>query len=108
MKMNIGEEGTEQFNVTTRVNGEMIGEQKIHDPFVRTSVQLRGWRHAWNALFGGIKVQVSVDGSHGAQRAIMTLDPLLLQEDTENFLREMATSRASNSARGIEGYYAAN
>lgn len=81
MKTNIGEEGTEQFTVTTRVNGDLIAELSIHDPFVRTTVKLGGWRHAWRAMFGGIKVQVSVGGTHGAQRAVMTLDPRVLQED---------------------------
>lgn len=105
MKTNIGEEGTEQFTVTTRVNEKLIGQQEIHDPFVRTVVKLRGWGHAWRALFGGIKVQVSVDGTHGAQRAIMTLDPRVLQEDTEQFLREMATSRERNTTEGTVGYF---
>jgi hypothetical protein len=106
MKMYLGEEGTEQFSVTTRVNGEQIGFQEIHDPFVRTTVKLRGWKHAWRALFGGLKIQVSVDASHGAQRAIMTLDPTRLQADTEEFLRNMAVSRAENTAMGAVGYAA--
>lgn len=104
MKTNIGEEGTEQFTVTTRVNEELIREQPVHDPFARTTVILKGWRHAWNALFGGIKVQVVIDGTHGAQRAIMTLDPTVLQKDTEQFLREQSVRREQNTAAGVIGY----
>ena len=40
---NIGEEGTEQFTVTTRVNGELVADRKIHDPFAHTTVTLKGW-----------------------------------------------------------------
>jgi hypothetical protein len=65
MKTHLGEEGTEQFTVTTRVNQKLIRMQSIHDPFVRTKVTLKGFKHAWNALFGGLAVEVSVDGSPG-------------------------------------------
>lgn len=107
MKTNIGEEGTEQFTVTTRVNGKQVREQEIHDPFIRCSVTLKGFGHAWRALFGGIKVQVAVDGTHGAMRAIMTLDPNQLQADTEQYLGDMAVSRQNNAAIGVVGYYKA-
>ena len=89
----LGEEGTEQFTVTTLVNGEKIGEQSIHDPFIRSTVGLRGLRHAWNALTRGIKVQVSVNATEGAQRAIMMLDPIRLREETEQILAARERSR---------------
>jgi hypothetical protein len=92
--MHLGEEGTEQFTVTTRLDGKQIGQQEIHDPFIRTSVRLRGFRHAWNALTKGLNIQVAVNGTHGAMRAVMTLDPYKLQDDTEDFLRDMAMRRA--------------
>lgn len=103
MRNTIGDDGTEQFTVTTRVNGQNIGEQRIHDPFIRTQVRLRGFRHAWNALTKGIVIQVAVDGSEGASRAIMTLDPDQLKADTDLILSERAKSRAEN---GIVGLYA--
>ena len=64
-------------------------------------------RTAFKAVFKkkSIKVSVSVNGTHGAQRAIMTLDPEKLQADTEQFLRDMATCRAVNDASGTVGYY---
>lgn len=34
MKMMLGEQGTEQFVVTSRQDGKLICEQKIHDPFI--------------------------------------------------------------------------
>jgi hypothetical protein len=105
-RMMLGEEGTEQFTVTTRVNGELIKAQPIHDPFVRTRVTLKGWGHAWRALFGGICVQVAVDGSHGAQAAIMTLDPKRLDEETQIFIERQVMRRAENDAAGVIGYYA--
>lgn len=102
--MKIGEEGTEQFTVTTNVNGEMIGNQLIHDPFVRTSVTLRGWKHAWRALTSGIKVNVCVDGTHGAVSAVMMLDPEKLQYSTDEHLKFCARSREENEALGLVGY----
>ena len=84
--VHLGEEGTEQFTVTTRANEKVIGQQSIHDPFIRSTIKLRGFEWAWKALFGGIKIQVSVDATEGAQRAIMTLNPLTLAEETEKIL----------------------
>jgi hypothetical protein len=104
--MHLGEEGTEQFTVTTRVNDEIIKEQPIHDPFLYTTVTLRGWKHAWNLLRGGIRVSVSVSGSHGAMRAIMSLDPHKLNEDTQQFLEHCAQRRAENDAAGVVGCFA--
>ena len=106
MGLSLGETGTEQFTVSTRVNGELIKAQPIHDPFIRTFIHLRGLRHAWNALTRGIKIQVAVDASHGAQAAIMTLDPRKLEDDTQLFLEQQAQRRSANDAAGIIGYYA--
>jgi hypothetical protein len=105
--MHLGEENTEQFTVTTRVNEKLIKAQKIHDPFIRCTTTLRGFRHAWNALTKGITVTVAVDGSHGAMSAIMTLDPTRLEEDTQIFLERQAQRRTENDQDGIMGYCAA-
>lgn len=90
--VHLGEEGTEQFRVTTYANGAKIGDQKIHDPFIRSTTTLRGFGWAWRALFG-IKVQVCVNGSDGASRAIMTLNPHELEAET----REIQESRKRDS-----------
>jgi hypothetical protein len=103
--MYLGEEGTEQFELTTRVNGVEIRRLKIHDPFHCTRVVMRGWKHAWNALTKGIEVQVSVNGSEGAQRAIMTLDPHALTQETRNILIERVEQRERNGDAGTVGYY---
>jgi hypothetical protein len=105
--MSLGENGTEQFTISTRVNGELIKAQPIHDPFHRTSVHLRGIKHAWTALTKGIRVEVAVDGSHGAVQAVMTLDPRKLEEATQIFLEQQAQRRQANDAAGVVGYYAA-
>jgi len=97
--MHLGETGTEQFTVTTRVDGKLIGQHSVHDPFIRTTVTLRGLRHAWRALFG-FKVQVSLDASEGAQRAIMTLDPYKLAKETELIL----AARAERSGTTLEAH----
>jgi predicted deacetylase len=106
MSAQIGDTGTEQFTVSTRVNGELIKAQPIHDPFIRTTVRLRGIGHAWRALTKGICVEVAVDASHGATRAIMSLDPRALEDDTQLFLEQQMQRRSANDVAGVVGYYA--
>lgn len=85
----IGDTDTEQFNVETLVNGETVRLTRIHDPFIHTTVvtKLSRWDH-----FKGIfrppetKTQVVVRASEGAQRAIMTMDPVQLARDSEDIL----------------------
>lgn len=108
IKARIGEEGTEQFTVETRVNGDLIRNQPIHDPFIRSRVT-----HTWNrwhcflGLFNSARrqvvVQVQVDGSEGANRAIMTMDPVALQEDTKQILLARADRRSSGSMTSVFG-----
>lgn len=103
-KNNIGEAGTEQFTVTTRVDGKLISEQPIHDPFVRTVVrhQMSRWEH-FKAMFHPpvMKVLVMVDGSEGANRAIMTLDPVKLEQDTCDILEARRIIRETNGTMGF-------
>lgn len=100
----LGEEGTEQFVVRTRVDGKLIREQKIHDPFLhnRTTVVLGRW-DAFKAIFRKreIVVQVSVDGSDGVMRAIMMLDPDKLTAETAEMLEQRRISRETS---GVAGY----
>jgi len=74
---------------------------KIHDPFMRHTVLMKGWKHAWNALFGGIKVEVAVDGSQGAQRAVMTLNPHALAADSVRMAEERMRSRMVHVAGNL-------
>lgn len=104
MGLSNGEYGQEQFAVNTRVNGNLIQSKPVHDPFQTTTVTLRGIGHALRALTCGIKVQVSVNGSHGAMRAVMSLDPNELIAGTSEHLAEMARRRIANAADGTVGY----
>ncbi len=108
MAKRIGEEGTEQFTVTTWVDGKKIGEQSIHDPFLHTTVKhkLSRWDHLKQVFAPKtIKVQVGVDGTHGVMRAIMALDVDQLQQASAEWLREMACARECNAAEGVVGHY---
>jgi hypothetical protein len=98
----LGEAGTEQFEVETLLNGERIGLQSVHDPFIRSTVKLRGFKHAWNALFGGLKIQIRLDATPGAQRTIMMLDPEAMQTETKSMLE---AARLSRERSGICGGY---
>jgi hypothetical protein len=92
----LGEDGTEQFTVETRVDGRTLEAQPIHDPFIRntTHVGLSRWDHFCQVFRPRlIRVEVTVRGTEGAQRAIMTLNPEQLQSDTEDILEQRRISR---------------
>lgn len=96
--------GKEQFTIETRVNGELIKAQPIHDPFIfnKTVVGISRW-DLFKALFCKqyeVKVEVSVHGSAGVTRAIMMLDPEALEVETQAILEDRARSRESSSAMG--------
>jgi hypothetical protein len=100
----LGEEGTEQFIVEVHVDGRLIKTQPVHDPFIHntTIVGISRWDH-FLAIFKprAIKVQVSVQGTEGAQRAVMTMDPYALQRETSEILEERRISReAWSRSRG--------
>jgi hypothetical protein len=97
----LGESKTEQFIITTEVDGKLVKEQRIHDPFLhsKTVVGISRW-DLFKALFRKqfeVKVEVSVRGTEGVQRAIMMLDPAKLQAETEQILADRARSREQNA-----------
>jgi hypothetical protein len=97
----LGESQTEQFTIRTRVDGKIIREQKIHDPFLhsKTIVGISRW-DLFCAIFKRqfeIKVEISVEGSQGVQRAIMMLDPVKLEAETQTILEERRKSREQNA-----------
>lgn len=85
----LGEQGTEQFTVTTRVDDKLIREQKIHDPFIfNTTIIGISWWEAFKSLFRrdrNIKVTVNVSATHAAMSKIMCLDPVELQAETDKW-----------------------
>ena len=94
----LGEADTEQFVITTRVDGQLIKEQKIHDPFLhnRTTVRISRW-DLFKALFRR-QFEISVRGTEGITRAIMTLDPIELAKETASILESRRLSCETNSA----------
>jgi len=100
MQYMLGEPGTEQFTVTTKLEGRIIGEQKIHDPFVNTRIVIC-WRDLLKALlrFTSLEVSVHVHGSRGGVSSVMMLDPFELQRQTE----ELETGRSEPMAYGEVG-----
>jgi hypothetical protein len=67
----LGEAGTEQFTVTTRLNGEVIHTKHIHDPFIHTTVTTKWWWKFWQP----ITVEVNVSATHSMMSKVMSLDP---------------------------------
>jgi len=103
MDRTLGEEGTEQFVVEVEVDDKLVKCQEIHDPFIHntTTVWISRWDH-FKAIFRKRKicVKLSISGSPGAQRAIMTLDPLKLEADTREILEERRISRETSPTMG--------
>lgn len=93
----LGETGTEQFEIVTRQDGKEIRRQKIHDPFTHTKIVLCISR--WDLFKGMFRKQwkteltVSVSGTPGVQRAIMTLDTTALDKETAAILDARRISR---------------
>lgn len=103
MRVRLGEEGTEQFEVITHVDRREVMRQKIHDPFAHTTVMVGLTRlDHFCAIFRKrqIRVEVSIQGSQGAQQAIMTLDPTALAIATDEHLEAMRISRESSPTIG--------
>lgn len=104
--MGLGELGTEQFRITTSIDDRIIGDQTIHDPFIcnKTVIGLSRW-NLFQALFKRqfeIRVSVKVHATEGALRAVMTLDPVALQNDTDEILRQRAISREKYAGMGLD------
>lgn len=109
MKTQLGEEGTEQFTVESRLDGKTIKVQPIHDPFIHSTVGFKGsrWDH-FKAIFRPpvVKVEVIVRASEAAQRAIMTLDPVQLTRETEEILegrRQFHESGCAGMCNSLQG-----
>lgn len=106
----LGETGTEQFTITTRVDGKVIREQLIHDPFLhnKTVVSISRW-DLFKALFRrqfSTTVEVAVRGTEGVMRAVMCLDTVALAAETAKMLEERRKSREENA--GNNHCYSAN
>jgi len=99
--MTLGD-GKEQFSIAVRVDGKLIREQALHDPFIfnRTVVGIGRW-DLFKGLFQKqftVKVEVNVSGSLGVQRAIMMLDPEAIEKETEAILADRKDSRDKYSS----------
>jgi hypothetical protein len=69
--MHLGE-GTEQFTVTTKLSGKIVGVKAIHDPFIHTKVVTTWWWKFWKPIV----VEVSVGATPDMMRKVMRLEPL--------------------------------
>lgn len=109
MQAYLGEEGTEQFTVTTHHDGNMIAAKHIHDPFITCTTLIRISR--WDLLKALFKrqyetrIQVHVSATEGAQRAIMTMNPEALEMDTKEIIEQRKISRETSPTIG---YYVAD
>lgn len=82
--------GKPQFTIITRVDGQLVKEQPIHDPFLhnKTEIYVSRW-DLFKALFRRqykTTVEVSVRATEGAVRKIMMLDPKEIERETAEIL----------------------
>lgn len=95
-QVHLGEKGTEQFAVETRVDGLMVRKQLVHDPFIhnKTVIWISRWDH-FKAIFKKrvITVEIALRGSEGAMRTIMMMNPVKLDFDTKEILEQRRLSR---------------
>lgn len=92
MRNTIGDVGTEQWTFTTRQDGRLISEQKLHDPFLHstTTIAISRW-DLFKALFRRqfiTKIEVSLRSSEGMQRRIMTMDPDEIVAESKQILED--------------------
>ena len=107
MRNSIGDTGTEQWILTTKRDGELIREQKLHDPFLHstTTIGISRW-DLFKAIFCKqfeIKIQVSLDASEGMQRRIMMMDPDEVTAETKQILEERQRPLAGNAMKFHSG-----
>jgi hypothetical protein len=84
----LGVGGTQQFTVTYKLDGKIVEETRLHDPFVTATmgVRLSWWKCLLGVFRGGSpvsEVQISVRGTKAAQRRILALDPVEMQRENE-------------------------
>lgn len=60
----------QQFQLVVYENEKPMSEQGLFDPFIRTTIQLKGWRAAWRVLFGGVTYKIHINGTREAVKAI--------------------------------------
>jgi len=63
-----------QFTYSIELNGERLSGSEIDDPFIHSTVHLRGFRHAWNALTKGITIRFNVGGTRKAIANVFAAD----------------------------------
>lgn len=108
--MPLGEEGTEQFELVVEIDGNVVGRQPVHDPFITNRAQIcMTWGACFRALFRSqagriVTVTTRVHGTPGAVAAVMNLEPEELIEDTREILRDRARKRERQTEpRHFEG-----
>lgn len=63
------------YRIEVRENGHVMDARAIVDPFIHTRIVPRGWRAAWNALWGRTEFTVVVDAEPEIIEQVLELDP---------------------------------
>lgn len=67
-------DNTKQFSYSIEVNGENIKRDDIDDPFITSTVVIKGFKAAFDALFKGIKIRFHVSGTRKAIANVFSAD----------------------------------
>jgi hypothetical protein len=59
-----------QFSWTMYEDDKQVNGGELDDPFIRTTIRLKGLKTAWRILWHGLKLNVCVDGTRAAHNVV--------------------------------------
>lgn len=68
------------FTVEIRENGKRVSLTNEVDPFIHTTIRVRGWRQALAILLRRYEAEVVVNADHATVEAVLELNPDYLGE----------------------------
>jgi hypothetical protein len=63
-----------QFSWRMYEEDKQVNGGDLDDPFIRTTIRLKGFKTAWKILWSGLKLNVRVDGTRAAHNVIFRGD----------------------------------
>jgi hypothetical protein len=60
------------YTLEIREDGERMDRRPIEDPFINTTITVRGWRSAWAVLRRGVTLNLILDGSRETIAHVMS------------------------------------
>lgn len=96
-------DGEEQFSLMIHINNKLLVKHGMTDPFIHSTLWIAGWRDAWRCFLAGlgigkgIVVNLTVNGSQAAEKAVMMLDPKAMDETNRQLDEERARRKRTQT-----------